>query len=336
MRNAYDVRDSSTNTNLAWSVAADMGLQERDYYPDMSDDESWRGPKPKKQLAITTILIFICVAVSIAELVTSSPLNDKSGAITQQMYQAAHPLNTYLSLSTDPRDLLWKPWSILTYGFAHSPFTGPNGGITHLLFNMIGLYFFGNFCEQFLGRKEFLRFYLAAVIFAGLAYFAVGVALSQSTAVVGASGALLACLVLAAWKFPMQKVYLYGVVELPLWGVAAGYVAMDLYGVLSRSESNTAFTCHLGGALFATLYTQLKWNFGFLDVTRWGTWRRQATTRRNLKVHSETEEVVNLADQADQLLQKVQDKGIDSLSKRERELLERYSREVSGKRRNRD
>lgn len=314
-----------------------MGLQDRDYYPDLSDDESWRGPKPKKQLAITTILIFICVAVSLAELVTSSPLDNKSGPITMQQYQAAHPLNGYLSLSTDPSDLLRKPWSILTYGFAHSPFTGPNGGITHLLFNMIGLYFFGNFCEQILGRREFLRFYLAAVIFAGLVYFAVGVALSQSTAVVGASGALLACLVLAAWKFPMHKVYLYGVVELPLWGVAVGYVALDLYGALSRSESNTAFTCHLGGALFATLYTQLHLNFEFLDVTRWGTWRRQAATRRNLKVHTDaSEEIVNLAEQADQLLQKVQDKGIESLTKRERDLLERYSRDVSNKRKRRD
>lgn len=313
-----------------------MGLQDRDYYPDLTDDESWRGPKPKKPLAITTIMIFICIAVSVADLVTSSrPAAEatKSALVDER---PEHPLISYLCLSTNPRDLIYQPYRLLTYGFTHSPLNGRGNSALHLIFNMIGLYFFGNFCERLLGRMEFLRYYLFSVVFAGGVYLITGIALSQLSYVVGASGALIACLVLCAWKKPEERILLYGVWDLPLWGLAVGYVAMDLFGALGRVNSNTAFTCHLGGALFATAYQKLGWNFEFLDFTRWGTWRRQAVTRRNLKLHSDASEIEDLAEQADKLLAKVQDHGIDSLSKRERELLERYSRDVSNKRKRRD
>lgn len=323
-----------------------MGLQDRDYYPELSDDESWRGPKPKKQIAITTILIFICVAVSVLDLIVSRPpdsveLVQRPANVSEARGNdiALFPISGNLQLSTVPQELLWRPYTLITYGFAHLPFS-LKGGVTHLFFNMLGLYFFGNLCEQLLGRSEFLRFYLASIIFAGAAYLGVGFALSQMGFVVGASGALVACLVYAAWRRPKEKVYLYGVLELPLWGLALGYVAMDLYGALGRPNSGTAFTCHLGGALFATIYFKARLNFGFvnfeyLDVSRWGTWRRQAATRQNLRVHSEGSELEDLANEADRLLGKIQEQGVGSLSKRERDLLERYSRDVSNKRKNR-
>ncbi len=47
-------------------------------------------------------------------------------------------------------------WQFLTYGFVHDI-----SGITHLLFNMVGLYVFGRDVELRMGRMEFLRFYLA-------------------------------------------------------------------------------------------------------------------------------------------------------------------------------
>jgi membrane associated rhomboid family serine protease len=320
-----------------------MGLQDRDYYPELSDDESWRGPKAKKPIAITTILICLCVAVSIADLVTSSSASPESNSRAASVdSRPHHPLIEALGLSTQPRDLIWAPYRLLTYGFAHSPLNGLGNSTVHLIFNMIGLYFFGNFCEQLLGRAEYLRFYLVSVIFAGAAFLLVGYATGQLAFVVGASGALMACVALAGWKRPHDRVLLYGVADLPLWGLAVGYVTMDLFGVFFGAfgllHSNTAFTCHLGGALFATIYHNLGMGFGFVDFKRWGTWRRQAATRRNLKVHADDEapekasELASLAAQADQLLAKIQDKGQSSLTQRERDILERYSREVQNKR----
>lgn len=276
-------------------------------------------------------MMVICIAVSIAELLTSRtpvPFDETIGSRAAP----AHPLLNLLELSADPRVLLWKPYTLLTYGFAHAPLSGQGNSALHLIFNMIGLYFFGNFCETLLGRRTFLWFYLASIIFAGAVYFAIGALAGASSSVVGASGALVACLVYVAWKLPHQRVFLFGVFEAPLWAVAVGYVAMDLFGALGRSESNTAFTCHLGGALFATLYYQLNWSFNWVDPARWAQWRRQAMTRRNLRVHSEDSDLEDLAEKADRLLRKISEKGEASLTKRERELLERYSREVQNKR----
>jgi membrane associated rhomboid family serine protease len=323
-----------------------MGLQDRDYQRDPSDDESWRGSKPKQPIAITTILIWICVAVSLADLITSVDprklppeiadqqveVGPSMGQELRREFVAVHPVNGNLSLSTFPSELPLRAYTFLTYGFAHRSFSDGAKGILHLASNCLALYFLGRFSESLLGRWEFLRYYLASIVFAGLVYFAIGAGLGLSSSLVGASGAVSACLILLAWKIPNERLMLFGAVELPMWGIGLGYIAVDILGAMGRGEPGVSYSCHLGGALFATLYHHLGMNFEFLDFSRWGTWRRQAATRRNLKVRSAESEIEDLAEQADRLLGKVQEKGVGSLTKRERELLERYSRDLSDKR----
>src|SRR5690606_17023471 len=63
-------------------------------------------------------------------------------------------------------DTLLKPWTwyrFLTYGFVHSI-----DDIRHLAFNMLGLFIFGRSVEERLGRSEFWRFFLVAVIIGGI------------------------------------------------------------------------------------------------------------------------------------------------------------------------
>jgi len=103
-------------------------------------------------------------------------------------------------------------WTLLTSMFMH-------GGAGHLLFNMISLFFIGNFVERIIGRKKFLRFYLISGLFAGLFYVTLsyflgttelGIKLftSPDTYAVGASGAIFALLGLLAILTPNNKVYL--------------------------------------------------------------------------------------------------------------------------------
>ncbi|NNF20975.1 MAG: rhomboid family intramembrane serine protease, partial [Saprospiraceae bacterium] len=60
----------------------------------------------------------------------------------------------------------FMPFQIFTYMFAH-------GGFTHLLFNMLGLFFLGPLLEQFWGSQKFVIFYLVCGIGAGLIYNAI-------------------------------------------------------------------------------------------------------------------------------------------------------------------
>lgn len=65
-----------------------------------------------------------------------------------------------------PANPLFKPWQILTHMFMH-------GSVSHILFNMIGLWMFGSTVEQMIGRKNFLILYFIAGI--GAVLFSVGV-----------------------------------------------------------------------------------------------------------------------------------------------------------------
>ena len=53
------------------------------------------------------------------------------------------------SLSSNPADLLWKPWSIIVYAFLHADFF-------HIFFNMIMLYFSGRLFTTFFTQKQLL------------------------------------------------------------------------------------------------------------------------------------------------------------------------------------
>src|SRR4030042_4284545 len=80
--------------------------------------------------------------------------------------------------------LVWKKfylWQLVTYMFLH-------GGITHLLFNLLGLWMFGGELENYWGSKKFLKFFLFCGIGAGLA--TVLLTPRQFIPIIGASGAI--------------------------------------------------------------------------------------------------------------------------------------------------
>src|SRR5215216_5690238 len=56
-------------------------------------------------------------------------------------------------LAFRPADVLYQPWTVLTYMFTHA-------GFFHLLMNMLGLFFFGPVLEDRWGSREFIKFYL--------------------------------------------------------------------------------------------------------------------------------------------------------------------------------
>ena len=70
---------------------------------------------------------------------------------------------TWIALSSNSSDLLFKPWTLLTYSFFHA-------GFFHLLFNMIVLNFAGRIFLTFFSQKQLLGLYLLSGIFAGLAF----------------------------------------------------------------------------------------------------------------------------------------------------------------------
>ncbi|OFW10127.1 MAG: hypothetical protein A3H96_17840 [Acidobacteria bacterium RIFCSPLOWO2_02_FULL_67_36] len=158
----------------------------------------------------------------------------------------------YLGLmpeSVIERGWLWQP---VTYMFFHA-------GISHILFNMLGIWMFGVELERMWGTKFFLRYYAITGVGAAVTTIVVGLLPFAVTAptyfalTIGASGAFYGLLLAYGMYFPDRPILLF-----LLFPVPAKYVVM-IYGGISfllaaSGGPRVAHAAHLGGLIFGYLY----------------------------------------------------------------------------------
>ena len=248
-----------------------------------------------------------------------------------------------LALPSDPLRLLLRPWTILTYMFTHF-------GFRHILFNMIVLYFSGKILMEYLGEKRMLALYIYGGIGGGLLYiilYNLSPILGQGS-MVGASAGCIAVLVAGALYMPQMPVRLWGIFEIKYWMLAAGIVTLD---VLNLTGSNAGgHIAHLGGAIVAFFFIRSmrqghEWNvylFQIIDAVRNMLFRPKSKKKRRGFSFGESsyvkyEEVKkpkgssskSSQDTAkmDAILDKIKEKGYDSLSKEEKAYLFKISNE---------
>ncbi len=213
-----------------------MGIQDRDYYregPSFLDRVGQQGA--------TVWIVAITCGVFFGQMF--------SGLMKSPLVQ----IGAY-----DPdRILAGEVWRLLTAVFLH-------GGLWHLFFNMLVLYWAGQRVEEMRGGREFALFYLISGVFANLLYLAVYVAgLCPATTAVGASGAVTAILVVFACYFP-HRLLLFFVIPVPAWGLVVLFVGLDVIGAFGGGDANVAYIVHIGGALFGLVYYQSGWQFSRL------------------------------------------------------------------------
>lgn len=222
----------------------------------------------------------------------------------------------------------WTAYQLLTYGFLHS-----TADFWHILLNMYVLWLFGRDVEGRYGSREFLVFYLVAIVFSGLVWSLSEIPFNEVAIVQGASGAVVAVLVLFALNFPHRQILLFFVVPMPMWVAACIFVGLDILGSVQRPESsNVAFTAHVAGALFALLYYKFDW--------RLSTWLPRDLSlpsfksRPNLRVHHpyDDDEEEDIEARVDTILKKINEQGQSSLTRAERKFLEQASREYQQRR----
>ncbi len=217
----------------------------------------------------------------------------------------------------------WKWFQFLTYGFIHSPRSGE-----HLIFNMIGLWFFGRPLENRLGRREFLTLYLTTIVVGGIVTSLRAYLMGTPTQVIGASGAISGVILLFIFYYPRVQVLFMFFLPMPAWVLGILLVGFNLMGVMSPN-SHTAFDVHLAGFAMAALYHYGHWNLTstFQRLLPIGG-RNPLKRRPKLRVLHPEKKDDKLAREADRILEKLHREGIDSLTAKERKTLERYSRRV--------
>lgn len=188
-------------------------------------------------------------------------------------------------------------WRLVTYMFAH-------GSLTHILFNMWGLYMFGSLLERTMGFKRFLNLYFfsgiigallwcmfnwndecTAVVQNGIHLYSLplehlGEALENgfelkhvSGGCIGASGGIMGITVAAAMAFPdLEIMLLFPPVRGKLRKFIWVFIIIDVICAFEVS-SRVAHLAHLGGALGAFLYMRRlcpreSWLMRFLERFR--------------------------------------------------------------------
>ncbi len=143
-------------------------------------------------------------------------------------------------------------WTPLTYMFVH-------GSMNHILFNMLGLFFFGPQLEERMGSWEFLTYYLGTGVLTGLLSLLVYV-FTGSTRVflMGASGALFAVLLAYAVYFPFSRVYLFGIIPMQTTVMVTLYAGIEIFSLLFSRGGNVAHSAHLFGLFFGYLYFRIR------------------------------------------------------------------------------
>ena len=141
-------------------------------------------------------------------------------------------------------------WQIVTYAFLHS-----TGNITHLLFNMLGLWMFGAEVERYVGPRRLLACYFASVITAALSQLFIPMIFGAPAGpTIGASGGVFGLLLAYAFLFPTRKVIpLIPPIPMPAWLFATLYAAGELFLGVTGTLSGIAHFAHLGGMVGSAL-----------------------------------------------------------------------------------
>ena len=133
------------------------------------------------------------------------------------------------------------PWQLLSYSFLH-------GGLSHLVFNMFGLYMFGAELERVWGARRLLVFYFVSVLCAALAQLGVAALSGSTVPTIGASGGLFGLLLGFAMLFPHRKIVpLIPPIPMPAWLFVLLYGVVELGLGVTGSLNGVAHFAHLGG-----------------------------------------------------------------------------------------
>lgn len=238
----------------------------------------------------------------------------------------------WLMLPAAPENLMYQPWSILTYMFLHE-------GFLHILFNMLWLYWLGNLFQQYLGNVKTFQAYILGGIFGGLVYIAsynIFPAFSNQVPIsfaLGASAGVLSIVVATATLLPEYSIQLFIFGSVRLKYIALISVLLDLISIPNGNAGG--HIAHVGGAAFGYLFIKFIYSQSKLPNTLdsifsgIGNWfKPKPKMQIKHKQKTTTFYTGNKPNQQeiDAILDKISKNGYESLSQKEKEILFKASK----------
>ena len=240
-------------------------------------------------------------------------------------------LVSWFVLPTSFLEIVFQPWSFVTYAFLHA-------GFWHLFWNMYLLYWFGLFTLNLFTSKRFLTIYLLGAINGGLfyvlAYNLFPVFNNISSNLMGASAAVLAIVIFIATYTPEAMVRIF-TFRIKLWQIGLVMVLLDLLQLPSSGNAG-GLIAHMGGAIFGYVYAiQLKkgndigiWFENFMDLlvnlfksNKYKHFKQVHKTKQSAPKNTKRNPTTNHQIKIDRILDKIGKSGYDSLTKAEKDFL---------------
>jgi membrane associated rhomboid family serine protease len=235
----------------------------------------------------------------------------------------------YLALPSYLPKLLHHFWTPFTYMFMHA-------SIFHILFNMLWLYWMGQIFEEYLGNKRTIGLYLlgglaGALFFVGcyniFPYFSHSSLVVDSTNV-GSSAAIMAIIMATATLLPNYAISLLLIGPVRLKWLVLFFVIIDFLGIAGANAGGEL--AHLGGALFGFVYIkQLQRGNDWIGAIN-KLFQKRSKLKVAAKNNSKNGSNKPRQEEIDRILDKISQSGYDSLSKQEKEILFRASKDNEG------
>jgi len=233
---------------------------------------------------------------------------------------------TWFSLKPDFELLLYRPWTIITYGFLHA-------GFFHILFNMMVLYYFGNLFLDFFNSRQFLVYLMLGIISGGLIYILSYNLLpglqTQQSLLVGASAGVMAVVIGIASHIPQYSLRFRFIGNIKLLYIAVALVVLDVVQIPAGNAGG--HLAHLGGSLLGFVLTTyfgqgknaVVWFEGLFTKNQKQPLKtvyknsKQSKQTTYQKKESKSEEQKKI----DSILDKISKSGYDTLTKEEKDYL---------------
>ena len=218
----------------------------------------------------------------------------------------------YFVVEADLMSLIFKPWSLITYGFLH-------GSFSHLFWNMIMLFYFGNILVNYFGDKRLLNVFFNGILFGGIIYIIsynlFPVFTGVSSKMIGSSAGVMAILFYITSYNPNHTIRFF-FVNIKLLYIAVFLLLMDIIQI--PVDNSGGHIAHLGGALIGFLMFRSFKGIDFVDIyTNLSTRKNNKKIKRNKTFSGSNFNQKKI----DSILDKISESGYESLTKEEKNYL---------------
>lgn len=230
-------------------------------------------------------------------------------------------------------NIAWKFWTVITYGWIHN-------GFWVLFTNMIWLYVFGSLVQMLIGHRQLIPMFVYSIIMGGIFYqlsmLLPGTYFSGRTFMMGAQGGLIGVAVAALTLSPSYRFHLTETFRVPIAIVAIIFFALQVMNANVNVEGAPLFVL-IGGAVMGYLYVIMMrngykpgdWIYNITDKVgnSFEPSEAVAAERRNVKrgrvqsLYSPKPKQGITQSRIDEILDKINLKGYESLTKQEKEIL---------------